>query len=111
MSDDQYRFLMVLKQLPVRLTAEQAGWVLNCRPHDVHVLASAGLIKPLGRPPLNGIKFFATEDLLERMTDRSWMVRVTNTIYQHWHDKNAANRERSLTSSTNVRTPRLSAAA
>jgi len=35
MKDDQHRFLLLLGQLPVRLTAEQAGWVLNCQAHDI----------------------------------------------------------------------------
>jgi hypothetical protein len=30
MKDDQQRFLSLLGQLPVRLTGEQAAWVLNC---------------------------------------------------------------------------------
>ncbi len=31
MKDEQHRFLMLLGQLPARLTAEQAAWVLNCQ--------------------------------------------------------------------------------
>jgi hypothetical protein len=89
MRDDQHRFLMLLGQLPARLTAEQAAWVLNCQPHDIPPLVSAKLIKPLGNPPSNGIKFFATTDLLEAVKDRNWLVRVSSTIYQHWHAKNA----------------------
>jgi hypothetical protein len=51
-----------LGQLPARLTVEQAGWVLGCQPHDVPVLVSYRLLKPLGNPPPNGIKFFAAAD-------------------------------------------------
>ena len=89
MRDDQHRFLMLLGQLPARLTAEQAAWVLNCQPHDLPALVAANLLKPLGNPPANGIKFFATADLLEQIKDRNWLVRVSATIYQHWHAKNA----------------------
>ena len=89
MRDDQHQFLTLLNQLPARLTAEQAAWVLNCQPHDIPALVSAKLIKPLGNPPANGIKFFATTDLLEAVKDRNWLVRVSSTIYQHWHAKNA----------------------
>jgi hypothetical protein len=89
MRDDQHRFLMLLGQLPARLTAEQAAWVLNCQPHDIPVLVSSRLLKPLGNPPPNGIKFFATADLLEFVKDRNWLIRVTSTINQHWHKKNA----------------------
>ena len=70
MRDDQHRFLTLLGQLPARLTAEQAAWVLGCQPHDMPALVAAKLLKPLGNPPANGIKFFATVDLLESSRDR-----------------------------------------
>ena len=70
MREDQQQFLRLLGQLPARLTAEQAAWVLNCQPHDIPVLVAAKLLKPLGNPPANGIKFFATADLLEAVKDR-----------------------------------------
>ena len=85
---------MLLGQLPARLTAEQAAWVLNCQPHDIPVLVSSRLLKPLGNPPPNGIKFFATADLLEFVKDRNWLVRVTSTINQHWQKKNAVRKLR-----------------
>jgi hypothetical protein len=89
MRDDQHRFLMLLGQLPARLTAEQAAWVLNCQPHDVSALVAARLLKPLGNPQANSIKFFATADILEQVKDRNWLVRVSTAIYQHWHKQNA----------------------
>lgn len=89
MRDDQHRFMMLLGQLPARLTAEQAAWVLNCQPHDMPALISARLLKPLANPAPNAVKFFATAELLENMKDRNWLVRVTGTINQHWQAKNA----------------------
>jgi hypothetical protein len=83
---------MLLGQLPARLTAEQAAWVLNCGPHDIPALMAARLLKPLGNPPANGIKYFATADLLEQIKDRNWLVRVSTTICQHWHAKNVRQR-------------------
>ncbi len=88
MSEDQHQFLSLLGQLPVRLTVEQAAWVLNCQAHDVPVLIAARLVKPLGNPPPNGIKFFATADVLESAQDRHWLMKVTATINQHWQKKN-----------------------
>jgi hypothetical protein len=88
MSEDQHQFLSLLGQLPARLTVEQAAWVLNCQPHDVPVLIAARLIKPLGNPPPNGIKFFATAEVLESAKDRCWLMKVTATINQHWQKKN-----------------------
>lgn len=94
MRDDQHRFLTLLGQLPVRLTAEQAAWVLNCQLHDVPVLVSSRLLKPLGNPAPNSIKFFATADILESSKDRSWLVRATTAINQHWHRQNARQKHR-----------------
>ena len=93
MRDDQHRFLLLHGQLPPRLTAEQAAWLLNCQPHDIPALIGARLIKPLGNPPPNGTKYFATADLLEAGKDRHWLVRMSTAIYQHWHNKNARQKE------------------
>src|SRR5579863_88864 len=94
MKEEQQRFLSLLGQLPVRLTAEQAGWVLNCQPHDIPALISARLLKPLGNPAQNGAKYFATADVLEIAKDRSWLVKVTNTISQHWQHQNSRKKSR-----------------
>ena len=96
MKDDQQRFLSLLNQLPARLTAEQAGWVLNCQPHDIPALMNARLLKPLGNPSQNSIKFFATADVLELAKDRAWLVKVTNTISQHWQHQNARKKNHSV---------------
>jgi len=111
MKEDQHRFLMLLGQLSARLTAEQTAWALNCQPHDVPVLVSARLLKPLGNPAANSIKFFATADVLELAKDRNWLVRATNAISQHWHGKNARKKNRSSLGATNGRVmePALSA--
>lgn len=89
MKDDQQKFLALLGQLPARLLAEQAAWVLNCQPHDIPALVAARLLKPLGNPAPNGVKFFATSDVLELSNDRDRLVKMTNTITQHWQKKNA----------------------
>ena len=90
MSEDQQRFLALLGRLPARLTAEQAAWVLNCQAHDMPILVSSRLLKPLGNPPPNGVKFFAAADVLELAKDRAWLVKVTNAVTGHWQKKNRA---------------------
>jgi len=89
MREDQQRFLMLLGQPPARLTAEQAAWILNCQQHDVPVLVTSRLLKPLGNPPPNGIKFFATSEVLELAKDQKWLVKVTTAINGHWQKQNA----------------------
>ena len=94
MREDQHRFLMLLGQLPARLTAEQAAWVLNCQAHDVPILVGARLLKPLGNPPPNSVKNFAAVELLEQVKDRAWLAKVTNALNQHWQLRNAARKTR-----------------
>lgn len=94
MSEAQNQFMRLLGQVPARLTAEQAAWVLNCQPHDVPILVAARLLKPLGNLPPNSVKFFAASDVLELAKDRAWLARMTNALNQHWQRKNAAKQER-----------------
>lgn len=98
MRDEQHQFLTLLGQLPARLTAEQAAWVLNCQVHDIPALVTAKLLKPLGNPSANGIKFFATADLLDATKDRHWLTRMSATIYQHWQKKNARKKDQAVPS-------------
>jgi len=80
MREDQHRFLTLLGQLPARLTAEQAAWVLNCQAHDVPILVGARLLKPLGNPPPNSVKYFATLEVMEQGKDRTWLAKVTSAL-------------------------------
>src|ERR1035437_7809522 len=99
MKEEQQRFLSLLGQLPARLTAEQAAWGLNCQPHDVPILVAARLLKPLGSPPPNSVKFFAASELLELVKDRAWLAKVTNGLNQHWQVRNAARKTQPACSS------------
>lgn len=73
---------------------EQAAWVLGCQAHDVPILVSTWLLKPLGNPPQNAVKFFATAEVLELSCERAWLVKVSNAINQYWRDKNARQKRR-----------------
>jgi hypothetical protein len=90
MKEEQHQFLRLVGQPPARLTAEQVAWVINCQPHDIPVLVSARVLRPLGNPAHNSSKFFATSELLELVKDRAWLVKVTNAVNQHWRKQNAA---------------------
>ena len=93
MKEEQHQFLRLLGQLPARLTAEQAAWLLNCQTHDVPALVAARLLKPLGNPRSNSIKFFATTELLELAKDKAWLVKVTNAVNHHWQKNNASKKK------------------
>ena len=88
-SDNPQRFLALLGQPPARLTAQQVAWVLNCHEDDVPRLVGAGLLKPLGNPPQNAVKHFATADILKRTNDQTWLAKMTDALYQHWREANA----------------------
>src|SRR5579872_5442482 len=89
MKDQQHQFLSLTGQPPARITAEQVAWILGCQEHDIPILVSVRLLKPLGNPPPNGIKFFSTAEVTELSGDRAWLVRVTQAITHHWHRRNA----------------------
>ena len=76
-------------------------WVLNCQPHDIPALITSRLLKPLGNPAQNGGKFFCTADVLELLKDRFWLVKVTNTINQHWQRQNSRKKCPSLNGGQN----------
>jgi hypothetical protein len=94
MKEEEFRFLRLLGQLPARLRAEQVAWVMNCQPHDVPVLVAAKLLKPLGNPPPNSVKYFASCELLEQVKDRAWLVKATNALNQYWKEKNGRRKYR-----------------
>lgn len=106
MRDDQYRFLAVAGQLPARLTAEQVAWLLDCQPHDIPVLVVAKLLKPLGAPMPNSVKYFATVEIVELAKDRAWLGRATNAVAQHWKRKNLHKRNESAASEERGPSPR-----
>lgn len=90
MKPEHDQFLRQLGRLPARLTAEQVAWALNCQTHDVPMLVAARLLKPLGNPPPNSVKFFCALEVLEQSKDRTWLAKMTNALNQHWQKKNAA---------------------
>lgn len=64
------------------------SFVLNCQPHDVPVLGAARLLKPLGTPQPNSVKYFASVDVIELTKARGWLAKMTNAVSQHWRTKN-----------------------
>lgn len=88
------RDLLNLRRLPARLTVQQTAALLNCGEHDIAVLVSLGLLKPLGHPPPNAVKYFAPTDALELAGDSERMGQVCDAFYKFWRRKNAAKSKR-----------------
>lgn len=89
MNDEQRQFYMILQEVPARLTPRQAAWLLNLQEHDIPVLVSANLLKPLGNPGQNCVKYFATVSVRELARDTAWLAKATNAVLKHWREKNA----------------------
>lgn len=87
MNPDRKDFLS-LRRFPARLNSEEAAWLLGFAAHDIPILIQAGLLKPLGHPPPNGVKYFATEMLTKHSADTNWMSRATDAVIKHWKNKN-----------------------
>jgi hypothetical protein len=93
MNNERKEFLCLSKLPPARLVAEEAAWFLGFAPHDIPVLVSAGLLKPLGHPPTSGTKFFATATPQKLHDDINWLSRASDAIVRHWQVKNARKRK------------------
>lgn len=89
MNAERKDFLSVMRLPPARLDVQETAWYLGLAAHDVPVLVTAGLLKPLGRPPANGAKYFATGTLAELHEDVEWLARASDAIVEHWRFKNA----------------------
>jgi hypothetical protein len=88
LTSERERFLN-LRNLPAQLSATETSHLLGCAPHDVPVLVAKGLLKPLGNPSANAVKYFARVTLLELCDDAKWIFRVRATINDYWRIKNA----------------------
>ena len=80
------------KILPARLDATQTAWYLGFQPHEVPILTAGNLLKPLGKPARNGMKFFATGMLEQLRGDEKWLARASDTITAYWRQRNARKR-------------------
>ena len=84
------RELLNLRRLPAMLNAPQTAAMLNLSEHDIPVLVRAGLLKPVGKPPPNAMKYFATVQIMELAGEIAQLSRIRNAVYEHWQHKNAA---------------------
>jgi hypothetical protein len=66
----------------------QTAQLLGFSEHDIPVLIRVRLLKPLGNPPPNGHKYFATVELERLAQDPNWLDKATRAVTQHWQVKN-----------------------
>jgi hypothetical protein len=89
MNPQRKDFLSVTGVIPARLDSQETAWFLGFAAHDIPVLVRAGLLKPLGHPPPNGVKYFASATLAGLREDTQWLSRATDTLVKYWKNKNA----------------------
>jgi hypothetical protein len=64
---------------------------LGFRPEpDIQLLMRAKLLKPLGNPARNGVKYFSTCQVLELSRDTDWLHKATASLQKFWKQKNHA---------------------
>ncbi|MBI3408702.1 MAG: hypothetical protein HY040_10135 [Planctomycetes bacterium] len=88
MNQEKKDFL-TLATPPARLGIIETAWFLGFTEHDISVLVSVGLLKPLGRPPPSGSKYFATAELQTLRTDTRWLAKASDAIVNYWKKKNS----------------------
>ena len=86
----QAKELLNLRRLPAMLNIQQTAVLLGLAEHDVPVLIGVGLLKPLGDPPPNAVKYFASIQVLELAGELSRLCKIRNAVYEYWRGKNAA---------------------
>jgi hypothetical protein len=102
--NNERKDLLSLTTLPARLNCEEAANFLGFQPHDIPILISRGLLKPLGRPAHNGPKYFLTATLEDLRRDEKWFARASDAIVQYWRGKNSRKNQNGVA----VRNHRLS---
>ncbi len=86
--DAQREKFLNLKHPPARLNVEEPAWYMGFAPHDIPILVSHGLLKPLGHPADQSVKYFALVTLAELRVDTKWLARATDAMGAHWRGKN-----------------------
>jgi hypothetical protein len=86
--------LLNLVRLPGRLNSQQAALVLGFAEHDLPILVAAKLLKPLGSPKSNAVKYFSATEVAKAAGDEKWLNRATRAIYNYWDKQNAMRRNK-----------------
>lgn len=86
----QAKDLLNLRRLPAMLNIQQTAVLLGLAEHDIPVLIGFGLLKPLGDPPPNAVKYFASIQVLGLAGEISRLCKMRNAVYEYWRGKNAA---------------------
>ena len=79
---------------PARVTATQAADLLGFEKDDLALLAAQGLLRPLGEPAPNAVKYYALTDVAAFGEDRERLAQATEMIYRRNRTKVATQNRR-----------------
>lgn len=83
-----------LRNMPARLRAEEVVWIPGFNSLEIPLLVSGGLLRPLGNPPFNGVKYFATATIEECGKDPKWLAKASDRIVRYWRATNEKRKNR-----------------
>jgi hypothetical protein len=86
--DDEIFKLLQVRRLPARLTAPQTAALLGFEPACIPVLVAKKLLRPLGKPAPNAIRFFAARQVEQVSTDVAWLSKATQALAAYWQERN-----------------------
>ena len=86
--NSQHEQFLNLKTMPARIRVEEVAWYLGFATHEITILMAEGLLKPLGRPPTTGVKYFSAVSLEELRRDQKWLARASDCVVQYWRGRN-----------------------
>lgn len=75
--------------LPGRLTTGEMEMTIGLPPGSAPILIRVGLLRPLGRPPANGHKYFSRDYVLALCKDEKWLARASDALVKHWAKRNS----------------------
>ena len=87
MNQDQFDFMNMLKK-PGRMNAQQTGWYMGFNEQEVTILIGQGLLKPLGNPAPNSVRYFAKAELDHHDSDPRWLHKASAALGGHWRSRN-----------------------
>jgi hypothetical protein len=88
--------LLNLRNLPARLKAEEVACLLGFKSHEIPLLVAGGLLKPLGRPPTTGVKYFASVAIEECRRDAKWLAQASDYMVRYWRVVNQKRKGRAV---------------
>lgn len=86
--------VLMARRTPARYTYRQASIRLNCTESDIALGVRLHFFEPLGKPPQNGHKYLAAEDVEKVASDRRLLEKFSRQIYQFHTARNRRYAER-----------------